>query len=56
MAEPGKEITTSKLTMCLKYKKFQPLFAYKLRAFKKNKMCTEDLIIDVQHKFLEPEL
>ena len=41
MAEPGKEIeiTTSKLTtMCLKNQQFQPMCAYKLRAYKKNKV------------------
>jgi len=40
-AEPGKEIeiTTSKLTtMCLKNQQFQPMCAYKLRAYKKNKV------------------
>ena len=41
LAEPGKEIeiTTSKLTtMCLKNQQFQPMCAYKLRAYKKNKV------------------
>ena len=40
LAEPGKEIeiTTSKLTtMCLKNQQFQPMCAYKLRAYKKIK-------------------
>ena len=39
LAEPGKEIeiTTSKLTtMCLKNQQFQPMCAYKLRAYKRN--------------------
>jgi len=53
LAEPGKEIeiTTSKLTtMCLKNQQFQPMCAYKLRAYKKNKVYSLFFLFVLTHR------